>query len=200
MLAPHAAQGYQLENQFMSIEVEESEGDFNVASITPAGTDINLVPGGLYPNFLWGVHFVNATSNFSIYSRASSSDMWCDDSTEGVLLLHWDNIVAHPSTVNVTLAITLESTSPLAQWDLTIDNNNPAAELSIWYFDLQLPGITCQPDDAILTPVGFGALVQNPNVTVNGSMYFGYPSSSATMQFMTAGGGAASLGMGIYFG
>ena len=60
--------------------------------------------------------------------------------------------------------INLESTA--TAWRLTMINNEPETPTGLWEYNLQLPGITCNEDDSVFFPTGYGALYSNPASTI----------------------------------
>jgi hypothetical protein len=89
-------------------------------------------------NYLWAIHFANDSSNFTIESRDSSRHMWADTSIDNTLILHWDLVPTTPSSINVTLNITLPPSSQLSHWVLGAVNNDPAAHIAIWDYNFQV--------------------------------------------------------------
>ena len=133
--------------------------------------------GGYNLNYLWVIHFVNNNENITIASRGSSSTLWAEQSSDA-LVLHWDSIDVPPSTVNVTLTVTLPADSALAYWVLEVGNHFPAFNVSIWDYNLQV----C----AYVAATTFVMIIHNVSISTKYVRIYDSKGHTFSMYFVTS--------------
>lgn len=110
-------------------------------------------------------------------------------------------VLAAPSC-NVTLALTLAPADRAVQATITVDaaTAEQRSQWALWRVGMALCGLGAASDDNLFVPEGYGVSIRDPVRHAAHSSASAYPSSGATMQFLAAGGGAATAGAGGYLG